>query len=234
MSLGHLFFTHKNRCFFVTTLFVTLFPVSIFGQKKEEEKQPFFLNEFSISVNRTNLTYSGFENRFGGGAGVYHSAALSKQWNYVFGLEYNYTSCFVDYISHYPSTRDHAEDVTFHVHTVSMMPIAFRFSLGNNVKYFLESGFFLGVANTVKNGTLFLGYPTTPPQATENQASNSADNMKNDMWLSSGASFGIGMRIPMKGIEWIVKADYRVGLERIDGYLFYQYYRLGVGIRKRT
>jgi hypothetical protein len=231
MMLEPPFFIHKNRCFFVTMLFFTLLAGSIFGQEKEDDKKPFLFDEFSISVNRNNMPHPRFENGFGGGAGMYQSSALSKQWHRMYGWEYNYTFLFVDSMYDYQGIYGESKNVTFHVHTVFVMPLAFRFSIGNNIKYFLESGLFLGLSIAeIKGDTYTLTQPTpSNPSGITKEKLN--DNMA---WLSGGTSFGIGMRIPMKGIEWIVKADYRVGLERIDGYVLYQYYRLGVGIRKRT
>jgi hypothetical protein len=43
----------------------------------------------------------------------------------------------------------------------------------------------------------------------------------------------MGMRVPVKNMELIVKADYQVGLQMVHNYMFYQYCGLGVGIRKK-
>lgn len=225
--------------FFITFLLVA----PIFGQEKEKkEKKPFTpsFDEYTLSVNRTNMTampsnyinrYYGYENRFGGGAGVYHSSVLSKRWNYMYGLEYNYTSLFVDHVSYPHYLRRHEENVTFHIHTVSLMPVAFRFSIGNNVKYFLESGLFLGVSIASKQGEAYEIYPLPP--SPEHPEGKIPVKIGGNIGLSGGPSLGIGMRIPMKGIEWVVKVDYKAGLDGINGSDFYQYYRLGVGVKKR-
>ena len=204
----------KTTILFCITL---LFSVPIFGQEKEKTKQPFPFDEFSISVNRTNIAmFSGYENRFGCGAGMYHSSELSKQWNYMYGLEYNYTSLFEDQISDMATHRVE-KNITFHIHTVSLMPLAFRFNMGKNIKYFIESGLFFGISVAGKKGEAYINHQPT--------------DIKGDIGLSGGPSFGVGMRIPMNRMEWIVKTDYKAGLDGING--IYQYYRLGVGIRKR-
>jgi len=213
-----------------TILFFTAFllAVPMFGQEKETVKAPFPFDEFSISVNRTNMNASGTENRFGGGAGFYHSSELSKQWSYVYGLEYNYTSLFVEHVRT-PPNYTVEKNITFHIHTVSLMPLAFRFNMGKNIKYFLESGIPLGVSAVSKKGEAYLINPVPSP---ENPWDYKPVKPEGDMGFSGGILFGIGMLIPMNRIEWIVKADYTVGKSQITHYETYQYYRLGVGIRK--
>ena len=77
----------KRLILFFTALLCT---VSIFGQEEKKEKKPFPFNEFSLSVNRTNVSSSGSEDRFGGGAGMYHSFVLGKHFDLILGMEYNY------------------------------------------------------------------------------------------------------------------------------------------------
>jgi hypothetical protein len=213
----------KSTILFFITL---LFAASVFGQEEEKVKKPFPISfdEFTISVNRTNMTmFSGHENRFGYGVGAYHSSVLSKRWNYMYGLEYNYTSLFVDDVPCDIILHRIEKNVTFHIHTVSLMPVAFRFSMGKNVKYFLESGAFLGVSTANKKGEAYIidqmGEGYTPV------------DIGRDWGFNGGPSFGMGMRIPMRGIEWIIKTDYKLEMNRIIG--GHQYYRFGVGIRTK-
>ena len=207
-----------------TILFLTalLFAVSVFGQEKKLEKKPFFFEEFSISVNRTN--------RFGGGAGMYHSFVLGKQFDLVLGMEYNYTSLFVDYISQGMHYFGH--NMTFHIHAFSL-PLTLRFIIGKNVKYFLESGMLIGILGVGSSGDSYVVNPHPTP---DNPWHTKPAKLKGEGGLYYGPSFGMGVRIPMKGIEWIVKADYRINLKAFEtaGYLQYSYYRLSVGIRKNA
>ena len=160
-----------------------LFAVPVFGQeKKEKVKEPFPFDEFVISVNRTNMTmFSGTENRFGCGAGAYHSSALSSRWDYMYGLEYNYTSFFVDNVSSTP--RYYERDITFHIHTVSLMPVAFRFNMGKNVKYFLESGMFFGLSIANKKGEAYLINPLPTPENPDNYFSVEPERVSDFMLL---------------------------------------------------
>ena len=150
--------------FFITLLFV----VSLFGQEKEKKyfKEPFPFDEFVISVNRTNVFSSGTENRFGCGAGAYHSTVLSERWNYMYGLEYNYTSLFAESV--YSTPRFYEENITFHIHTVSEMPMAFRFSMGKNIKYFFEAGMSIGLSFADKKGEAYSINPHPTPENPEN------------------------------------------------------------------
>jgi len=217
----------KHTILFLTAL---LFAVSVFGQEKEKEKKPFPFNEFSLSVNRTNVSSSGSEDRFGGGAGMYHSFVLGKQFDLVLGIEYNYTSLFVDHVSQ--NMHYFGNNMTFHIHTFSV-PLNFRFSIGKNVKYFLESGIFLGILVASQSGDSYVINPLPTP---DNPWSTKPAKLDGDAGLHRGPSFGIGIKIPMKQIEWIVKADYKIDFKTIDAghyYLRHHYYRLGVGIRKK-
>jgi len=213
-----------------------LFAVPVFGQeKKEKVKEPFPFDEFVISVNRTNMTmFPGTENRFGCGAGAYHSSALSSRWDYMYGLEYNYTSFFVDRVNSlfdiFYDSRRIEENITFHIHTVSLMPVAFRFNMGKNVKYFLESGMFLGLSFADKKGEAYLINPLPTPTNPDNYFPVDPGG---DIGLYVAPSLGAGVRIPMKGIEWIVKTEYNAGISKITNYEICHYYRLGVGLRKR-
>ena len=202
-----------------------LFAVSVFGQEEEETKRPFFFNEFGLSVNRTNVSSPGIENRFGGGAGIYHSFVMGRQFDLVLGIEYNYTSLFTDHIM---MGVDYYRDMTFHIHTFSS-PLAVRFSIGKNVKYFLDAGIFLGFLFAEEKGE------TINPHPTPNNPKNYLPESMLEIRGSFGPFFGIGIKIPMKQIEWIVKADYNIypnKLEGVDGDL--HYYRLGLGIRKNA
>ena len=67
------------------------------------------------------------------------------------------------------------------------------------------------------------------------------ENETTQTWMgfgvSFGPSFGIGIRIPMKKIEGMVKVDYKLGIyifpDNEEGsYLSPQHFRLVVGIRK--
>jgi hypothetical protein len=156
------------------------------------------------------------------------SFVLSEQWNYKCGLEYNYTSLFR---KNMPFMGRHVEEnITFHIHTVSLVPVAFRFNIGKNVKYFLETGILLGTSFLKKTGTIFDINPLPTPENPENYFPSKPQR---EIGLSGGLFFGMGVRIPMKGIEWVIKTDYNVGKSGIAYYENYQYYRLGVGIRTR-
>jgi len=220
----------KRLILFFTALLLT---VSVFGQEGEKKKElfppfPISFDEFTISGNRT-IALSGKRGRFGCGAGIYHSSVLSKRWHYLYGLEYNYTSLFVDEVSYHVSLHRMEKNVTFHVHAVSLMPISFRFSMGKNVKYFIESGVFLGFSIAGKKGEVYSINPHSTPEHPNNYVS--PVKMEKANGIDYGHSFGMGMRIPMKNIEWIVKADYKLGISLITGYGTYQYCRLGIGIR---
>ena len=211
--------------FFITILFAA----SVFGQEEEKKKNTFPFQEFTVSINRTNVSSFGNENRFGGGAGMYHSYTPKERLDLMLGIEYNYTSQFASI--EYQGAIKHREDVTFHIHDLSV-PLSFRLNIGRKVKYFVEPGFSFDFALLArKNGYGF--YPAGREEMMT-QFSLNAKGMIGSPRL--GAFLGMGVRIPMKGIEWIVKADYKIGtrLRGTDDYKLHQhYYRLGIGIRKK-
>jgi len=182
-----------------------LLSVTVSGQIEENVTQPFRItfDEYVIYANHT-ISYSPrSKGHLGCGAGVYHSSFFSNQWHYMYGVEYNYIF-LEDTVreGNVSSSKEYNEK--FRIHTISFLPMSFRFSVGKNVKYFLESGQYFGFSFS-----------------------------KDNIGLNCGPSFGMGMRIPMKGVEWVIKADYKAGLQIISGYGFYQYCRFGIGIRKR-
>ena len=200
-----------------------LFAVSVFGQDEEKGEKSFFFNEFSVSVNRTNVSSLGRENRFGGGAGIYHSFVLGKRFDLVLGIEYNYTSLYADFVSHGHNNYD--EDMTFHIHAASL-PGSCRFSVGKKVKYFLEAGIFFEFPIIYQE----TGYKDIGDHSIKT-------SVVNIELPNVGSSFGMGVRIPMKSIEWIVRADYKVRMAVVadsDDDLRPSYYRLGLGIRKNA
>ena len=217
----------KRLILFFTTL---LFAVSVFGQEVETQRKSLFFNEFSLSVNRTNVSSSGIENRFGGGAGVYHSFVLGQHFDLVLGLEYNYISLFADDGIKW-SPRYYYDEIQ--IHTFSP-PFTLRFSIGKNVKYFLDAGVFLGVLVANEKGKAINPHPTPEnPQ-------NLLPTQQTEIGVHFGSSFGTGIKIPMKQIEWIVKADYNIELKtNIELEILeyakcnIHYYRLCVGIRKK-
>jgi hypothetical protein len=212
-----------------------LFAVSVFGQEAERKKPKFPFEEFTLSVNRTNVAVSGRENRFGGGAGMYHAFRIAKPLDLVLGIEYNYTSLFLE--SLWNSHFNYVYDVTYHIHNIPLS-LSFRVNIGKNIKYFVEVGTFVGMSCIGKNGYEYVNEydpligPDTPTSQTKKPV-----KINTTVAPSFGPSFGMGIRIPMKSIEWMVKADYRIEGFKIEGnpYEFHnQYYRLAVGIRKNT
>ena len=217
-----------------TILFFTalLFAVSVFGQEKEKVKPSFLFNEFSISLNRTNVSASGGENRLGCGAGMYRSFVLVGQLDFVFGMEYNYTSLFVKEIFY--GQAGYEKDMAFRIHTASF-PLDLRFSMGKRTKFFIESGIFLDIpVASQKKGDKRVSKIPSPSYPWIPWTIVKVKERAVISEINCGPSFGMGIRIPMKRLEWIVKADYKMGLNTLhtNGYDFHHhYYRLSVGMR---
>jgi hypothetical protein len=223
----------------IAFLIFLLFAISVFGQEEEKTKPSFPFNEFGISINRTNVSTYGNTDRLGCGAGMYRSFVAVRRLDFVFGVEYNYTSQFVEEISY--GNVGYENDMTFHIHTISL-PFFLRFSMGKDVKFFIESGIFLDIPivskkkgyRRISDTSPHPTYPWIPWPIYRNIEVNEKAGISD---INYGPSLGMGVRIPAKSIELIIKADYKTGLNTFNANnlnLHNQYYRLSVGIRKRT
>ena len=205
--------------FLITLLFFT----TVFCQEEEGVKSPYHFKEFTISGNRSIPTSYGTEGRFGGGIGMYHSFVLGKQLDLVLGGEYNYSSLFADRILTHSIAFPVEENLTFHIHSLSL-PLSFRLNVGKGIKTFLSCGIFQDISYASKIGDDYrmkqhnLGWVAV---------------------LNISPSVGIGLRIPMKKNEWILKADYKIaikvfGMNDHGDSISPHYFQVAVGIRKPT
>lgn len=211
------------------TLFFLLFFSILNGQ---EDSISFFLNEFEISINRTNLEDENTEDRFGFGLGAFHSMMDSKKINLIFGFEYNLTNQLKKII--YEGHFAHATNVEYMIHNLSI-PLNVRYNIGNKVKFFIQSGTFVDlIVNSIKKGIMHTYLPDQ-----NNNIVYKEFSFKEKAGLSNlnyGFIGSIGLQIPNKWKKiLILKTEYKLGLNNLlimNNINFYnRYWILTVGLK---
>lgn len=183
----------------------------------------FLFDEFSVSVNRTNVQDDNTEDIFGFGLGVYRGFMADKMLNVMVGLEFNRTSQFKKFM--YESHSSHSAEVTYSLNCISI-PVGLRVNVGSKTKFFIEAGGFGDLAiSSNRSGTLHGPDVFTPPKDFDKKAGLSP---------TVGIYFGMGMRIPISRFELVVKPEYKLGLTKLySGYddIYNRYFRLSFGLK---
>lgn len=125
----------------IALLFSALFVSQLYSQRDGS----FFFNEFSASVNYTELKDNNTDNRFGFGVGAYRSTLSERMFNVVFGFEFNRTSQFKNGIvyGHFA----YLTDVVINTSSISI-PLLTRVNIGHKTKFFFEGGIFLDIVTS--------------------------------------------------------------------------------------
>ena len=192
-------------------LFHVLF---VFGQKSEKI---YFLNQFSISINR-NLPLNGglTKNRFGFGFGAYRYIPHSSIF---LGAEFNRINYLnkSEYHGHFSNVRN----VNYNLCYLSFIPIGLNFDIMNK-KMFVEINPFCDIILFSKvEGTSINYFPSF--------ATNKFIDKNNLQGLSNvGFSLGLGLKLPFSKTNLFVKPDIKIGFWGInsDNYISDYYYRL--------
>ena len=116
-----------------------------------------FFNEFTISINQTNVKDYNTENRNGFGLGAYFSLSPEKRISFTFGFEFNQTRQFLKNI--YEGHFANSKDITIIFNNISV-PLMERLNFGHKTKLFVEAGFFLDISpGSIMKGTRQTYYP---------------------------------------------------------------------------
>jgi len=171
-------------------------------------------NEFSLSVNYTTLKKTGAEDRLGFGLGIYHCFMNQRRVNIVWGLEFNLTNQFKNhmYVSHF--SDDH--NVTLTMGSVSA-PLAARINFGKKIKFFIEPGTFLDLPVYSRIKATRVSYIFDQDMHISGRDTTEYTG-KGVNFVNYGFSLGIGLRIPIKKYELLIKTDYKYGFNRDPGY----------------
>lgn len=203
-----------------------IFSLTAYGQKGETL---FIFNEFSISLNRTNLSNDNTKDRFGFGIGIFRSILEHKKTNLVFGFEYNLTNQLKEIT--YEGRFARATNVEYEIHNVTF-PINIRYNIGNKVKYFLQTGVFIDlIVSSKRKGIMHSYLPDNNNNIVfKEYLFNEKAGLTNQNY---GFEIGLGLRIPIKKLELIIKSDYKLGLNNLstNKNIYNRYFRLVIGIR---
>ncbi len=200
----------KNKIIAATV--ALLFTANVNGQESCR-----FVNEYSVSLNRTNIRENPYnkapEDRLGFGIGAYHRFFTDKIFQIIFGLEYNRTRFFSE--SEYYSQAENMRDVT-HIQNRISIPVGFRLSVGKKLKLIAEPGIFLDAP--------FISLYSGKVGNLKTKCGTSYSN-------SIGIYGGIGICIPVASNEFIIKANYKISgatqdpdIDLYDDY--YEYYNM--------
>src|SRR5688572_27037257 len=121
---------------YISTIFLsTTFLITVSAQVATNP----LVDQLMISFNRTLEKNYDTENRIGFGLGIYHTFLPKNRLNFNVGLEFNRTRQFekTEYFGHFGNYND----LTYSKNCLSM-PLNFRITLGQKVKYFFEVGGF--------------------------------------------------------------------------------------------
>ncbi len=194
-----------------------------------QNNSPLFFDEFSTSLNKSNLDNRISEEGFGFGFGVYKNILLEKLVNLVPGFEFNRSVQYFEYMSsgHYGNYTD----VTVCVNTLSF-PVNARINFGHKFKFFLEGGVFLDFTlGNKRKGMSHFYQPGTGEPPDEGFPFEDKLNLEG---INYGLSMGLGISIPVSGISLIIKPDYKFGVRALYSYqdsVFNRYFRLSVAIK---
>lgn len=212
----------------IALLFSALFVLQLQAQKDTL----IFFNEFSGSVNQTVLNNdNNSESRLGFGFGAYLSGKSDKMFNLVVGFEYNGTKQFRKSV--YGGRFSNSTDVTYSIRSISV-PVLLRLNIGNNIKFFFETGIFLDIISGArKKGTNYIYiFDQNWHYAIKKSSFNEGAKIGS---YNVGPSCGIGLKFPVSKHELIIKADYKLGIlswdQVYDNPLTSRYMRLQLGYR---
>jgi hypothetical protein len=167
----------------------------------QDIQKPFLINEFHISINRTNVADATTENGLGYGFGAYHVANNTKKVNFVFGVELNRNSQFK---KSFGDKFTSFSNVRFTMNYLSF-PLIVRFNIIKPLNsIFFEGGPFVDV---YLFGREKGNYTTTIFQNNTSGVINVDSYSRNNF----GVSFGFGIKLALEKYFIILKQDYKYG-----------------------
>jgi hypothetical protein len=200
--------------------------ITVFSQ----DKRTFPFNEFTLSINRTNLKNENTNNTIGFGIGTFHVFLSDKKINLIMGVEYNRTNQLKKRITE--NHLSHSTNLKYTVNSLSV-PFDIRINWGDKIKLFLESGFFGDLNIRVKrSGTMHVYLPSGNNQIEFKKFE--FDETVQVFAINYGFSFGIGMSIPLSKYQLTIKPEYKFGLNDFfynGDRIVNKYYRIILGIK---
>ena len=177
---------------FLLIIFFLGITFSLFAQDSEKHTQ--FSPEFRVSYNMNFSSFIG--ETYGFGVGFYNAFYNQKRCNLIVGLEYN---CLFGNDLVFMDGQDTKSDY----HYIGI-PVSCRVNMGKKVKFFIEAGAFFDPLVIEKRIPFEKDVSITGKTVYLNNP-------------DFGFLGGIGLRIPVKKYEILIKSDYKSGM----GSLFY-------------
>lgn len=218
------------KYFFFILIFIIFGNLLVSAQESEKEKKIFPINEFTLSLNRTTVADNNTQDRFGFGIGLYYAFFNQKRCNLITGFEYNRNAQFKKHINEgYFSNK---YNVTYTINNVGI-PLYFRVNMGQKVIFFIETGVFFDFFNIGREKGY---YKTVIPNPMDSTIRSDSGQFNSKMCYKTnfGISGGIGLRIPIKEYEILIKSDYKWGMRNIGGGyegIHNRYWRITIGFK---
>ena len=171
---------------FLLIIFFLGVTFSIFAQNSEKHTQ--FSPEFKVSFNMDFSSFIG--GNYGFGVGLYNAFYNQKRCNLIVGLEYNAV-----YFSAFLLERDYYTPFYYYIG----IPVSCRVNMGKKVKFFIEAGAFFDPLVIEKRIPFEKDVSTTDKTVYLNHP-------------DFGFFGGVGLRIPVKKYEILIKSDYKSGM----------------------
>lgn len=190
-----------------------------------------FFNEFSASINRTDLMNNNTENRIGFGIGAYRSFMPEKFISIIFGFEFNRANQFKKslYEHHFANSRD----ITYHFNSLSI-PLNSRINFGRRIKLFIETGIYFDLyISKTRDGVMYT-YEINQQNQIEYKVFNFKSDAKNISNFNYGPSIGMGLMIPLSKYKINLRVEYKSGLRTLYDYgdrIKNKYLQLKLGFR---
>ncbi len=206
---------------FILTLAV-LFSMQLYGQKNK-----FYFNEMTLSINKTRQQDYNTEDGQGMGVGVYHFYRAEKRTNVIWGLEFNRTNQFKKSIpqGHFSGL----EGVYYSISSFSI-PIKGRISLGQKVKIFTELGGHIGINISITESGKSYYYDSISGV----KVVTKFKNKRGAFTRNYGYLFGFGVEVPFKEYSIVLKVDYKHGIRNMlynGNDLMNRYVRIVFGVK---
>ncbi len=199
----------KSSIFTILLFYIVLHGIS-------QSTNDFLIDEFTFSINKTLFEDDNTKNKTGFGAGLYHTFRKDKKINLIFGFEYNKTCQTKNsiYAGHYA----HYEDITYTINALKI-PLLLRANIGNNITGFVDLGFFGDIVLKVKEKGTYIS--CTPNENNQLECHTSEVDRKASNFAGNDYGFiaGIGLRIPVRTIELIIKTDFQLGMNKLYDYM---------------
>ncbi|PKP30062.1 MAG: hypothetical protein CVT99_14880 [Bacteroidetes bacterium HGW-Bacteroidetes-16] len=210
----------------ILSAILILIMIPSFGQQNSVQ----LFGEFRVSINRNGSFTPNTREKFGFGAGAYHTLKANEMIDVLFGFEYNRTSQYLE--SMYEGHVANSTDLTYSFHSFSI-PITARTTVGRKVKFFVDAGAFVDfILAATRKGTMHTYSPDENGHFVYNEFDFS-ERVKVSYPIY-GVSVGLGIKIPLLKHEFLVRTESKYGINTIYNdidSIFDRYYTLAIGYK---